>query len=381
MARKNSNKSTKKNNSSPWDVLQINQDEVNPPKKATKTKANDLFFSNNQSELKEHKDLNDTKKPDIPEIIFTKHKVAVKPEEVFTKNDDLENTKVTFRAKMVKRLATLKMLKFNFSFRNWQKQTKESTLLILVLLLLTIGMYWFISPASMLQTVEVTGNVDLKPNTVMNAANLKMNRSIFRIIGHEKQIAQTAYDNNEQIDKLVVSVLSPTKVKLVVKESIKAGFVLKNNKYYLVLGNGKILPRGYENPKPGYPIYDNFNTSQLKQVVKGISQLSRPIRSAISEMKIVDTKDDSQKLILYMNDGNQVYAKLATFGDKMAYYPSIAAQMKTAGIVDLQVGAYSYSYEQQKAQLAATKTAKDSKKKLTKSNKAKTSSEKNKTSN
>ena len=43
-----------------------------------------------------------------------------------------------------------------------------------------------------------------------------------------------------------------------------------------------------------------------------------------------------------MNDGNEVYAVLNTFAKKMKYYPEISASMKKRGIVDLQVGAYSY---------------------------------------
>ncbi len=45
-----------------------------------------------------------------------------------------------------------------------------------------------------------------------------------------------------------------------------------------------------------------------------------------------------------MTDGNTVLATLKTFGKKMIYYPGIAAQMQTKGIIDLQYGAYSYGY-------------------------------------
>lgn len=45
-----------------------------------------------------------------------------------------------------------------------------------------------------------------------------------------------------------------------------------------------------------------------------------------------------------MNDGNTVYATMDTFGSKINYYPGIAAQMPTKGVVDLQYGAYSYAY-------------------------------------
>ncbi|MCT4396930.1 cell division protein FtsQ/DivIB [Periweissella beninensis] len=373
MAKGNADKNAKKDNSSPWDVLQINQAKRKIPKKSVKSKAHDLFFTQQQSKPTAVNEVHDaTADSNEPEIIFTK------PNEKHSFEEKLKQTPTTagklepIKQKEWFKLPHLKSRQFKINLKNWQKQTKESTLLILVLVLLTGTMYWFISPATMLQTVIVSGNSDLKPTTVIKAANIKLNRSIFRIIWHEKQIAKTAHTNNDQIDKLSVKVLGPTKIKLTVKESIKAGFILKNNSYHLILGDGKVLPKSYPNPKPGYPIYDNLTASQLKKVVKGVAQLSKPIRSAISEIKIVRDTDDVQKLVLYMNDGNQVYAKISTFGDKMAYYPSIAAQMKQTGIVDLQVGAFSYSYAQQKAQTAAEKTAKNSKKATKKSTKKST---------
>lgn len=45
-----------------------------------------------------------------------------------------------------------------------------------------------------------------------------------------------------------------------------------------------------------------------------------------------------------MNDGNQVIASIDTFAEKMQYYPSIVSKMNYTGVVDLEVGAYSYPY-------------------------------------
>jgi hypothetical protein len=45
-----------------------------------------------------------------------------------------------------------------------------------------------------------------------------------------------------------------------------------------------------------------------------------------------------------MNDGNQVIAKSITLKKKMKYYPNISANMDSPGIVDLEVGAFSYPY-------------------------------------
>jgi cell division protein FtsQ len=75
-----------------------------------------------------------------------------------------------------------------------------------------------------------------------------------------------------------------------------------------------------------------------------IGKVKPVIRNGISAIAYRPNKVSPRRLVIYMRDGNTVYADYKTVGKKLAYYPGIAATMKDPGIIDLQVGAYSYSY-------------------------------------
>ena len=92
-------------------------------------------------------------------------------------------------------------------------------------------------------------------------------------------------------------------------------------------------------------MYDNFKTNTpVKKLAKEYVLLELTLRQNISQIIFSPNKDNANRLIIIMNDGNTVYATLNTFGEKINYYPGIAAQMPAKGIVDLQFGAYSYAY-------------------------------------
>ena len=46
-----------------------------------------------------------------------------------------------------------------------------------------------------------------------------------------------------------------------------------------------------------------------------------------------------------MNDGNRVIVNISDLSEKMAYYSQVAEQMDKPGIVDMEVGIFSYPYE------------------------------------
>src|SRR5699024_7229165 len=99
------------------------------------------------------------------------------------------------------------------------------------------------------------------------------------------------------------------------------------------------------NPKGNYPIFYNFkNKTRLLEMTKQFNKLPAKVKKGIAEIHLEPTKDEPGKIKLYMNDDNQVIASIDTFDEKMQYYPSIVSKMNYTGVVDLEVGAYSYTY-------------------------------------
>lgn len=369
---------------SPWDVLQLSDKqaarlgtEAETAKESQEQNAATAFFAKkpvvaDAPDTAKAATQSQTAVDDEPIILFTKKhrafgddpeidseaQLAELEEETALPADDEPDFKLR---DYVKRLFD-KREKLQPVF-TLQRQTRQASTMLVLLAILALGMCWFISPASMVHKIHVTGNEDLSAKEIIKATEIKRKRSIFGVFGHEHSIKETARRNNDQIADLDVRVMSPTTVELVVHESIKAGYILMNGKFHLVLGDSKILAKTMSNPEPGFPLYDNFKKgANFEKVIRGFATLDEPIRTAVSEIKYAPTKQNPQRIILFMNDGNEVFAKIPTFADKMAYYPSIAAQMKHRGIVDLQVGAYSYPYSQvPKKSAKKTGTGKDGK--------------------
>lgn len=350
---------------SPWDILQI--DETGPDKKASHL-TEDLFFKRSHNVKKEEpKQTKTSRPPKDNNQITTASESSEQPDFLFTKPKSKKGVKSTSgENNKVKIDFTLKTknliggIKAKVDISQMQLQTKKTWLTIFTILPLIAFFYWVISPAGAVQKIEVTGNTQLSAKDVIQATGIRKNRSIFGVFLHEAQIGQQAVATNPELKNVEVTIISPTQVKVDVEEATRVGYILHDKKYYLILEGGEVLEQPLNANELGLPIYEGFNNKKLfRQVITNFASLDAPIRSAVSEIQFAPDKDDPSRIKLYMNDGNQVNAKISTFADKMAYYPSIAAQMDQPGVVNLEVGAFSYSYEQIKLneQMAAQKKA------------------------
>ncbi len=137
----------------------------------------------------------------------------------------------------------------------------------------------------------------------------------------------------------------PQKVKLTVNENKIVGYLKRNNYYYPILASGHVKKNKLKQPQSGQPVYDGFKSTKiLEKTVNQYSQLSETVQLGISEIKFQPTNNDEQRLRVFMNDGNEILIKYSKLAKKMPYYPSIAQTMSANGVVNLELGAYSYSY-------------------------------------
>ncbi len=116
-----------------------------------------------------------------------------------------------------------------------------------------------------------------------------------------------------------------------------------NNDTYAVLADGQLQRTKTADNGIAYKRFDGHKKA-LAATAAQLGKLKPAIRNGISSVSYQPTKEYPDRVIIYMRDGNTVYGDLNTIGDKMGYYLAIAASMKNKGIIDLQVGAYSYDY-------------------------------------
>lgn len=208
------------------------------------------------------------------------------------------------------------------------------------------------------QTVrEVTVHSATIPASVIATdAQVSDKTPIWRVTGQTGFIAQQLLRRNHQLDSAQVT-LTGQQLIIDVVEKVTAGYVQKNGQWQVIDRNGHQRP--ITAPKGDAPVYAGFKSTKiLQQVVSQFVGLELTMRQNISQITFSPTKDNANRLVIVMDDGNTVYASCQTFGKKISFYPGIAAQMPAKGIVDLQFGAYSHGYGSQSDSAQKTKDSK-----------------------
>ncbi len=211
-------------------------------------------------------------------------------------------------------------------------------------IIILVVMFYVVSPLSKITQVKVVGNEDLTSYQVEKASGIRSGAFIWRIIFDQANVSKQAQGNNPQIKGLKVSLSGPQAVKVTVTENPVIGIVNHNGHQELLLATGEY--QTINGKLNNFITYAGFNKHEylLKQTAQQIGQLPETIRQGISQVAYSPTKTNNERLKIYMNDGNTVLANASTLGNKMKYYPSIVTNMSGAGVIDLQVGAYSYAY-------------------------------------
>lgn len=205
-------------------------------------------------------------------------------------------------------------------------------------------MIYIISPLSKINSLEIDGNHDLSKEQVQKETKIYPGRYIWGVVFDQHRLAKQAIYNNPQIKSLKVSVTGPQSLRVEVKENALLGTAVIDNDTFAVLANGHLQQTKAVTNGVAYKRFDGHK-KVLEKTAKQIGKLKPAIRNGISSVNYQPTRQYPNRLIIYMRDGNTVYADYNTVGHKMAYYPGIAASMKDRGVIDLQVGAYSYSYD------------------------------------
>lgn len=232
-------------------------------------------------------------------------------------------------------------------------QQKRGVLVIVGLTIGAVFVGWLCSPWAQVQNYEIKGNDDLTKAQVLSAAGLNKYQSTFLTVEEGNHFDKTAQKNNAQISGLSLKIKNPMTVIVTVKENHKVGYIKTKEGYQALLQDGQVVKESFDQrPSDSYAVYDNFpkDRKTLNATAKRIGKLNGPIRRSISDVVWSPTDTSEDRLLLSMNDGNQVVISASDIDNKMQYYPSIATQFKNSQdskddkktIIDLQVGAYGY---------------------------------------
>ncbi|CAK8054202.1 cell division protein FtsQ/DivIB [Eupransor demetentiae] len=216
---------------------------------------------------------------------------------------------------------------------------KSSVFIFLTLIAVIIAVWrpWETISDVQVQSVNVTAE-NLKKQ-------LSFDQKIYRyqVVGQEYFLAQKLKQANPKVATAKVS-LQDDIVHIGITEKIDTGFVLYHGNWYELDTQGNRTHR--RQPDGTAPVYSGFKDEKVeKQVAVAFASLSYVVRHNVSQIIFSPDKNNRNRLVMVMNDGNTAYVSVSTFAQRMQYYPGIAAQMKKAGVVDLQFGSFSYPYD------------------------------------
>lgn len=229
-----------------------------------------------------------------------------------------------------------------------QRLKKHEKVLLTFFLVIALVTLYFILPISRVTSVKIDTSYNESKNEILHATDLKYYESLFSVWPQTEQIKKNIKKEVPSVKSVDIS-YQGSKIAIKAHEYPMVGYLKKGKDQYRITASGSVSVQKLPKVTGRYPVYYSFGSKKvLTQTAQQFSKFSPEIKQSISEIHAAPTKVDPERIKLYMNDGNQIIAKSSTVAKKMKYYPNISANMDKPGIVDLEVGAYSYPYDEKK---------------------------------
>lgn len=223
-----------------------------------------------------------------------------------------------------------------------RKRPLQLWLSLAVFAVLIVGLILILQPWCTIKNVSVASTVVSKEQ-IKKYVNVSQKTPYWRLVGQQTFIENRLQSQSDKVDSVKVT-LKDDDVLFTVVERINAGFVQQKGQWYAINQQGNW--HQISQPDGDAPVYSGFKSDAvLSKTAVIFSNLEAALRQNISQIIFSPTKENPKRLKIIMADGNTVLATTTTFGQKIVYYPGIAAQMKAKGVVDLQFGAFSYNYK------------------------------------
>ncbi|WP_102347024.1 cell division protein FtsQ/DivIB [Bacillus sp. Marseille-P3661] len=227
-----------------------------------------------------------------------------------------------------------------------QKANRRFILYSSLFFILILFVLYFQSPLSKIQHIDISGNIHVSDETIINLSEIKIGTSFWKINTESifKKIAV-----HDEISKVEVLREFPSSIKIQVKEHSRVAYLIEGTSYYPIIETGKILDKGeLEDIPADAPLLMNWTQSEeLQEMAAQLRLVPESILNRISEIHLKPEKFDPLHIVLFMNDGQEVSATIRDFSEKIKNYPSIVEQLSDDqfGVIHLEVGSYFKAYE------------------------------------
>ncbi|MFB1081195.1 cell division protein FtsQ/DivIB [Jeotgalibacillus sp. JSM ZJ347] len=216
---------------------------------------------------------------------------------------------------------------------------------LLFVFLITIVLY-FQSPYSKVQNIQLSGNSEISDEQTIRLSGLSTGDPYWTLDTEE---AEKKLQDNHMIKNAEIKRDFPLNVEVKIEEFNKVALNREGQLYKSVFENGFISePQTVQEIDFSAPVLNGFTQGEvLNDLASALSDLPDNVLNSISEVHYSPSEVDSNRIILYMNDGFEVHAVIPTLVEKMTHYPSIVSQLNpdVKGVIDLEVGSYFRAYE------------------------------------
>lgn len=238
-----------------------------------------------------------------------------------------------------------------------RKQRLKKRLIIIISLFATLVLLllYYVSPMSKVRNIKVVGNDKVASERVVSSLHLNDQSFIWDAYFDEAML-KTAKEENQRINKIERKLIGINGLKIIVTEHADVAYLKEGENLYPVLDNGTIVKENTLKPENKYPVMIGFKEDKvLKAFAEKFYIISDEVKKNIKEIHSTPSKINPYLFTIYMDDGNEILASTRDYYEKLNYYPGIAAKMPENGLVDMEAGIFSKSYETIAAEEAAKK--------------------------
>lgn len=223
----------------------------------------------------------------------------------------------------------------------WGRTWKSLGLILPPFIIVGLLSLYLATPLSKVRDVTVHGTNLVTNQAVINASALDGHDYIPKVYMHRSTIKKQILNKIPEIKRVKVDITAMRDVTMTVTEYAGIGYYHDRKGYHLILSTGQVLPDAIKSPKRGLPVFSGFGRGKrLAAIIKLVAQFPAAVAHDVSEVNWSRGGGNPYQITLTMNDGNKVVADQRTVLKKIPYYPSMVAQVKGFGTVDLEVGAY-----------------------------------------
>ena len=228
-----------------------------------------------------------------------------------------------------------------------RKLYRHLALIISVFLIPLVGCIYYISPLGQLSKVSVVHNQQVSSEQIVKTANFKIDEPLWEQYFSRQNAIQKIQKISPWIKAVNVKIVHFNQFQINVTEYPRVAYLLTGDKYYDILENGQVLknPIAQDQLQSGLPILEGFTSKKLiLKTLKAYHKLPEEFKQSISQIKSTPRAENDQLLTLNMNDQNQVLINIDQLTKKLPYYAKVASNMQEPGIVDMEVGLFTYPY-------------------------------------